>query len=424
MVKLIIIGGGFAGLNVAESLRGAHLDILLLDRYNHHVFQPLLYQVATAALSVENIASPIREILQDQTNTTVLMAQVDRIDKEEQKVYTAEGESFFYDYLVVAPGARHSYFGHDQWETYAPGLKTIADAIRIREQILSAFEKAERCESPQDAQKFLRFVIIGAGPTGVEMAGSIAEFAHRTLFRNFRRINPATSKIYLVEGTNQVLPSYPPDLAQRAYDNLQKLGVDILLNTFVSDITAEGVQIGDRFLPASNVIWAAGNQASPLLKTLDVPLDRSGRVIVQADLTIPGYSNVFVIGDAAHCLDAQGKPLPGIAPVAIQQGRYVAKVIKKHLLPLQRKPFVYFDKGMIATVGRGKAVAMLRQLEFSGFFAWLIWSFVHILYLISFRYRLLLMMQWCFLYLFGRRQGRVITHSLDSSSSFSSDNIS
>lgn len=413
MVKVIIIGGGFGGLNAAKALKNAQVDILLLDRTNHHVFQPLLYQVATAALSVGNIASPIREILRNQSNVEVLMAQVERIDKVEQKVYTSIGESFPYDFLIVAPGTRHSYFGNDQWETFAPGLKTIADALQIREHILLAFEKAECCENLQQAQQYLRFAIIGGGPTGVEMAGSIAEFAHRTLFKNFRHINPATSQIYLIEGANQLLPTFPPHLAEKAYEDLQKLGVDVLLNSLVTNVTAEGIYMKDQFLPTTNVIWAAGNQASPLLKTLDTPLDKQGRVIVNADLTIPHYSNVFVIGDAACCLDAKGKSLTGIAPVAIQQGRYVAKIIKKNLLSHQRKPFVYFDKGTIATIGRGKAVAMIRKLQFSGFFAWFIWCFVHILYLVSFRHRLLIMIQWIFLYSLGRRQDRVIKQPID-----------
>ncbi len=413
MVKVIIIGGGFAGINVAQALKRVPVDILLLDRTNHHVFQPLLYQVATAALSVGDIASPIREILRNQSNVEVLMAEVERINKAEQKVYTADGKNFFYDFLVVAPGARHSYFGHDQWESIAPGLKTIDDAVRIREQILLAFEKAERCDNPQQAQNYLRFAIIGGGPTGVEMAGSIAEFAHRTLFKNFRHINPATSKIYLIEGANQLLPSFPPQLAQKAYDDLKQLGVEVLLNTFVTNVSAEGIYIGSEFLPVPNIIWAAGNQASSLLKTLDTLLDKQGRVIVNSDLTIPHYSNVFVIGDAAHCLDVQGQPLPAIAPVAIQEGRYVAKIIKKKIPAEQRKPFVYFDKGTIATIGRGKAVAVLRKLKFSGFIAWLIWCFIHILYLVSFRHRLLVMVQWIFLYSLGRRQSRVITRPID-----------
>jgi NADH:ubiquinone reductase (H+-translocating) len=413
MVKVVIIGGGFGGLNAAKALKGARLDILLLDRTNHHVFQPLLYQVATAALSVSNIASPIREILRNQTNVEVLMEDVVQISKKEQKVYTANGDYFFYDFLIVAPGSRHSYFGHDQWETFAPGLKTIADSERIRDLILLAFEKAERCTNPQDAQRYLRFAIVGAGPTGVEMAGSIAEFAHRTLFKNFRHINPATSKIYLIEGASQVLPGYPPHLGEKANQDLKNLGVEIFLKTFVTNVTAEGIHMGDQFLPVSNIIWAAGNQASHLLKTLDIPLDKQGRAIVNPDLTIPDYPNVFVIGDAAYCLDPEGEPLPGMAAVAIQQGRYVAKIIKKNLSPAQRKPFVYFDKGTVAAIGGTKAVAMIRKWQFSGPLAWLIWCFIHILYLVSFRDRLLVMMQWFFLYLFGRRQARVISQPFD-----------
>ena len=413
MVRVVIIGGGFGGLNAAKSLKHSDVKVLLLDRVNHHLFQPLLYQVATAALSVENISSPLREILRLQKNTEVIMATIDRIHKEEQTITTADGENIFYDFLIVAVGARHSYFGHDQWEPLAPGLKTAEDAIKIREEILLAFEKAERCEDPKQAQEYLRFAIIGAGPTGVEMAGSIAEFAHRTLFKNFRHINPATSKIYLIEGANQVLPSFPLKLAEKAAKDLEKLGVDILLNRFVTGVTPEGIQMGEHFLPVPNVIWAAGNQASPLLKTLDTPLDKQGRVIVDADLTLPGYPMVFVIGDAAQSKDKEGQILPGIAPVAIQQGRYVANIIKKHVVPAKRKPFVYFDKGMIATIGGGKAVAMLRKFQFSGFMAWWVWCFVHILYLVSFRHRLSVMIEWIFLYLLGRRQGRVVLRSLD-----------
>jgi NADH:ubiquinone reductase (H+-translocating) len=413
MVKVVIIGGGFGGLNVARSLAGTHFNILLLDRMNHHVFQPLLYQVATAALSIGNIASPLREILRGQPNVEVIMANVERMDKVEQKVYTTDGEIFAYDFLVVATGSRHSYFGNDQWETFAPGLKTIADAERIREKILMAFEQAERSENPEHAQQFLNFVIVGAGPTGVEMAGSIAEFAHRTLFKNFHHINPAKSKIYLIEGANQVLPSYPPPLAQKALKDLAELGVEVLLNTMVTNVTAEGVYIGDRLIAASNVIWAAGNQASSMLKSLDTPLDKQARVIVNKDLTIPHHSNVFVIGDAAFCLNGQGLPLAGIAPVAIQQARYVSNVIDKNIPSDQRKPFVYFDKGTIATIGNGKAVGMVRKFQFSGFFAWFIWGFVHIFYLISFRYRLLVLIQWIFLYMSGKRQERVITQPID-----------
>lgn len=412
MKKVIIIGAGFAGINAAKALKRADVEIILIDRTNHHLFQPLLYQVATAALSSGNIASSIREILKNQANATVIMAQIDKIDKERHCVITDHNEEYFYDYLIIAPGTRHSYFGHDKWEAYAPGLKTLVDAVRIREHLLLAFEKAEKCDDPEKAASYLDFAIVGAGPTGVEMAGSIAEFAHRTLFKNFRRIHPEKSKIYLIEGANQVLPSYPPDLGARAQKDLEKLGIDVMLNTIVTDITPEGIYTKDRFLPVTNIVWAAGNQASPLLKSLHTPLDRQGRALVNPDLSIPGYPNVFVVGDAACSLDSKGQPLPGIAPVAIQQGRYVAKLIKNNTPPDTRKPFAYFDKGTIATIGRGKAVGMIRKFKFSGFLAWLVWSLVHIFYLVSFRHRILVMIQWCFLYLSGRRQVRIITRPI------------
>lgn len=413
MVKIVVIGAGFGGLNAVKALKRVDAEILLIDRTNHHVFQPLLYQVSTAALSVENIASPIREILRHQQNVTVIMANVEEIETQNQQVVLGNGKKIHYDYLILAPGARHSYFGHDEWEADAPGLKTVSDALRLREQLLFAFEKAERSENPAEAENDLHFAIIGAGPTGVEMAGSMAEFAHRTLFKNFRRIHPERAKIFLLEGADQILPAYPKRLAQKAQRDLEELGVTVMLNTFVTEVTPQGVRIGDSFLPTPNVIWAAGNEASPLLKTLKVPLDKQGRVVVEADLTIPGHTNVFVIGDAAAFKTVQGRFLPAIAPVAIQQGRYVAKVIKNKISPQQRKPFVYLDKGMIATIGKGKAVAMLRKLQFSGFIAWLIWCFIHIMYLISFRNRSLVMMQWLFLYATERRQGRVIARPID-----------
>lgn len=410
--KVIIIGGGFGGINAAKALKRADVELLLIDKTNHHLFQPLLYQVATAALSISDIASPIREILQNQSNATVLMAEVEKIEIETQRVWTSTGESYAYDYLIVAPGARHSYFGHDQWEAYAPGIKTALDAAIIREQMLSAFEKAEASEDPVKAVNYLNFAIIGAGPTGVEMAGSFAEFAHKTLFKNFRRIAPEKSRIYLIEGASQVLPSYPAKLGEIAKKDLEKLGVDVLLNTKVTEINQDGLHIHDHFIPAENIVWAAGNQASSLLKTLGMPLDAQGRVLVNSDLTIPGHPHVFVIGDAACCQDEQGQTLPGIAPVAIQQARYVAKIIKKNVIPSQRKPFVYFDKGMISTIGRGKAVGVFRKISFSGYLAWFIWCFVHIFYLVSFRYRLLVVINWLFLYISNRRQGRIIIYPI------------
>ncbi len=411
--KVVIIGAGFGGLNVTKALKHAAVDVLLIDRTNHHLFQPLLYQVATAALGIENIASPIREVLRNQSNVEVLMEEIEKIQKSEKKIYSKSGDIFSYDYLVVAPGSNHSYFGHDAWEADAPGLKTLEDAVRIRENILFAFEKAERSEDPKQAQQLLEFAIIGGGPTGVEMAGSLAECVHHTLFKNFRRINPAISKIYLIEATSQLLPGYPLRLAWKAQEDLKKLGVDVLLNTRVTNVTPEGIQTEDRFLPVQTMIWAAGNRASALLNTLETPLDKEGRVIVAPDLTVPGFPEIFVIGDAAHFKNSEGNPLPALAPVAIQQARYVAHVIKKDLSLTQRKPFVYFDKGMMATIGRGKAVALIRRLQISGLMAWLLWCVIHISYLISFRYRLLVMIQWMFLYLFWRRQGRVLMRPLD-----------
>lgn len=406
--KVIIIGGGFGGLNAAKGFYKSELEVLLIDKTNHHLFQPLLYQVASAVLSPGDIASPIREILDHQKNTTVIMGDVSSIDKNEQKVVLANGDIYRYDYLILAPGARHSYFGHDNWEPFAPGLKNLNDAINIRENILLAFEKAERCDCPPDVQKYLRFVIIGGGPTGVELTGAIAEIARQSLFRNFRRIKPEHSEIYLIEGSDRLLNAYPKSLSIKAQHSLEKLGVTVLTHTKVTEINKHGVYLGDKFVEANNIIWAAGNQASPVLKTLDVPLDRAGRVIVNPDLTIPDHSEIFVIGDAANASDEKGKPLPGIAPVAVQQGYYVAKIIKNNLLPDKRLPFRYFDKGSLATIGRARAVGMIGKTKLSGLIAWLAWSLIHIFYLISFTNRLLVMTRWFFLYLTGSRHVRLI----------------
>lgn len=410
--KVVIIGGGFGGLNAAKALKKANVEILLIDKTNHHLFQPLLYQVASAALSPGNIAAPIREVLHKQKNATVIMGDVTAIDPADRTVATSDGAIFSYNFLILAPGAKHSYFGKDGWEEYAPGLKTLVDAIRIREKVLMAFEKAERCDRFSDMGKYLRFVIIGGGPTGVEMAGAVAEIAHKTMFQNFRRIKPEQSKIFLVEATPQILPTYSKSLAERAKKDLEKMGVKVLVNTPVTDITKDGVRMGDKFIETTNIIWAAGNQASPLLATLKTPLDKQGRAIVEPDLSIPGYSDVFVIGDAAHGLDSSGKILPGVAPVAIQQGRYVAKIIKEDIPFGQRKPFVYLDKGSMATIGKAKAVAEIGKMKFTGFFAWLTWCFIHIAYLISFRNKLIVMLQWFFWYVSGTRTVRLIVRSV------------
>lgn len=406
--KVVIIGAGFGGLNAAKSLKKGNVEVLVIDKMNHHVFQPLLYQVATAALSSGTIAQPIREILRNLPHTMVIMGDVVKIDKNKQEIALTDGERFNFDYLIVSAGAMHSYFGHPEWEALAPGLKTIEDSLRIRENILLAYEKAERCDSITEASKYMRFVIVGAGPTGVEMAGAIAEIARQAMFKNFRKIKPEQTKIFLIEGVDQVLPTYPPRLAARAKKDLEKLGVKVLLNAKVTNVTSQGVYIGDKLIESPNVIWAAGNEASPLLKTLDVPLDRQGRVLVEPDLSIPGSSNIFVIGDAAHFKDPKKGILPGIAPVAIQQGRYVAKNIALNIPHDQRKPFNYFDKGSMATIGKAKAVAMIGRLKFSGFTAWVTWCFIHILYLISFKNRVLVLLQWMFWYVTGKRNDRLI----------------
>jgi len=411
--RVIIVGGGFGGLNCAKKLKGAQLDILLIDKTNHHLFQPLLYQVASAALSPGEIAIPIREILRKQDNATVIMGEIVQVDKKLKQLVLRNGDRIGYDYLVLAVGARHSYFGHDAWEQFAPGLKTIKDALHIREEILISFERAERLDSISEAAKYLNFVIIGGGPTGVEMAGAIAEIAHKTMFKNFRRIRPEKSKVFLIEAAPHILPVYPEKLSARAKKDLEKLGVCVMENTKVMNVTSEGVQTETTFYPCKNVIWAAGNQASPLLKTLDVPLDRAGRVLVEPDLSIPGSPEIFVIGDAACSMGKDGKPLPGIAPTAIQQGCYVAKIIKKRTVKEKRPPFKYFDKGSMATIGKFKAVAMVGKLQVAGLLAWSMWCFIHIVYLIGFRSRLAVMVEWILFYLTGQRGARLIYNSVE-----------
>lgn len=413
--KVLVIGGGFGGLNAVRCLSRAKVDITLLDKKNHHLFQPLLYQVASAALSPADIATPLREVLRLQKNASVMMANVDQIDKNKRQVHLANGETLDYDYLIVATGARHSYFGHDDWEQFAPGLKTITDALSIREKILTSFEKAERLDSFTEAEKYLNFVIIGAGPTGVEMAGAIAEIAHKTMFKNFRKINPQKSKIFLIEGAPRILPPYPESLSKRAQKDLEKMGVRVISGKIVTEVTKDGVKIGNETIEAKNIIWAAGNQASPLLKTLDVPLDRQGRVIVEKDLSIPSHPEVFVIGDAACFIGKGERPLPAIAPTAIQQGRYVAKIIKKSGDPLKRKPFKYFDKGSLATIGTNKAVGYFGKIRFTGFLAWIIWGFIHVVYLAGYRNRFTVVLDWVLHYITGIRGARLIHRSIDES---------
>ena len=412
--KVVIIGGGFGGLTVAKNLKRSSQDVLLIDKTNHHLFQPLLYQVASAALSPGEIAIPIREILRKQENTTVIMGEVLSIDKKVKHILLGNGDCISYDYLVVAAGAKHSYFGKNEWEAFAPGLKTIKDAINIREEILLSFEKAERLKQLPVNSKYLNFVVIGGGPTGVEMAGAIAEIAYKTLFQNFRHINPAQSKIFLIEATDRILPAFAKELSLHAKKDLEQLGVNVILGKKVTNITEEGVQVEDVFYPSTNVIWAAGNEASPLLKTLDTPLDRQARAIVEPDLSIPGHPEIFVIGDAACSISKDGKPLPGIAPAAIQQGKYVAKLIRKQIPKEKRTPFKYFDKGSMATIGKARAIVQVGRFRFTGLFAWLMWCFIHVVYLIGFRNRLSVMLEWSLFYLTGQRGARLIYGSIDS----------
>jgi len=410
--KIVVIGCGFAGLNTAIPLAKDKYELTVIDKTNHHLFQPLLYQVATAALSPGEIGIPIREILKKHKNTYVIMANVISIHKDKKKILLENGDEIPYDYLVVSVGARHSYFGKDEWEEHAPGLKTLHDALRIRERLLMSFEKAERCEKASEAAKYLNFVVVGGGPTGVEMAGAISEIAYKTLKKEFLRINPRKAKIYLVESHSEVLAPFPKSLRERAMKDLKKMGVKVITGAKVTQITKEGVCLGKRCIEARNIIWAAGNQASPLLQSLETPLDRQGRVIVGPDLTIPDHPELFVIGDAASVLTKGDKTVPAIAPGAIQQGKYVSKIIKKAIPPEKRKPFKYFDKGMLATIGKFKAVGQSGPFKFKGFIAWLGWAFIHIFYLVGFRNRVAVMAEWLFYLFKGERNIRLINRPI------------
>jgi NADH dehydrogenase len=406
--RLVIVGGGFGGLFAARALRRAPVRIKLLDRNNHHLFQPLLYQVATALLSGTDVAQPIRSILRKQGNTRVVLAEATAVDLERRRVILLDGECP-YDYLILATGARHAYFGHDEWEPLAPGLKTLDDAREIRQRFLLAFELAEREEDPELQRALLTFVIVGGGPTGVELAGTMSEFARRTIRRDYRAFDPRTSRVILLEGGPRILPTWPEKLIHEAEKSLRRLGVDVRTNSTVTGIDAGGVWIGEQRIDARNVFWAAGNVASPLARTLGVPLDRFGRVLVEPDLSIPGHPEAFAIGDLALFEDEKGQALPGVAPVAMQQARHVAATIERRIAGKPSRSFRYSDRGSLATIGRAAAVADLRGLHLWGFPAWLAWLVVHIAFLIGFRNRLIVLIQWAWAYVTEQRGARLIT---------------
>ena len=406
---VVILGGGFAGLYAARGLRRAPVRVTLIDRRNHHLFQPMLYQVATAALNPSDIAAPIRSVLRNQANAEVLLAEASTIDVPARRVTLTDGSQITYDYLIVATGAHHSYFGHNEWEPLAPGLKSLEDAVEIRQRVLLAFERAERETDSVRRHAFLTFVIVGGGPTGVEMAGAVAELRRYALRRDFRRIDPGEATVMLLEGGTRLLPSYPPSLSDQAKKDLRRLGVEVRTETMVTDIRPGSVVAAGWTIPTQTVIWAAGNLASPVLKSMGAPLDSAGRAIVEPDCTIPGHPEVFVLGDAAHFEHQDGGPLPGVSPVAIQMGEYAAGVIAGDLNGEPRRVFQYWDKGQLAVIGRGRAVADIWKLHFGGLLAWFTWTFVHIFFLIGFRNRILVMIQWAWSYLTYGRGARLIT---------------
>lgn len=409
--KIVIVGGGFGGLSAAKALRGAPCEVTVIDRLNHHVFQPLLYQVATAGLSPGDIASPIRWILRKQPRLRVLLAQVERIDSVNRVVHLDGGESVTYDYLIVAAGVRHSYFGHDEWGGIAPGLKTLDDALDIRRRMLLAFEQAEREPDPARQRRLLTFVIVGGGPTGAELAGALAEIARQVLRSEYDAIDPTSSRIILIEAGPTILPTFPEKLRRSAQLSLERLGVTVWVGRPVTAIEPGVVSLGDERIEAGTILWAAGVAAEGIGRDLGPNLDRAGRVIVNEDLTVAGHPRVFVIGDLASFSHQTGKPLPGVAQVAIQQGRHAALNITRAIAGAPGQPFRYTDFGNMATVGRNAAIADFGFLRVSGFAGWLLWLFVHILFLIGFRNRTSVMLQWAVSYLTYQRSVRLITRN-------------
>lgn len=404
---VVIVGGGFAGLWAARALARAPVRITLIDRRNHHLFQPLLYQVATAGLSAPDIAAPLRHILRKQANVEVRLAEVTRIDPKARRLWFGDGESLGYDYLLLASGATHAYFGHEEWAANAPGLKTLDDALHLRRHLLVAFERAEAESDPAKRAAWLNFAIVGGGPTGVELAGTLAEIARHTLKDEFRNIDSSEARVRLIEAGPRVLSSFPEDLSERARRQLEKLGVEVSTGVPVNAISDAGYQLGDTFVPAKTVVWAAGVAASPLARTLDVPLDRAGRVIVQPDLSVPGHPEIFVGGDLAS-VQSDGKPVPGVAPAAKQMGRHIAAMIRARLSGAPSSAFRYRDYGNLATIGRMAAVVHFGRLKLSGLLAWWFWLAAHVFFLIGFRNRLVVLLNWAWAYWSYQRGARII----------------
>jgi len=416
--KVIVLGAGFAGLEVCQRLKDPGFQITLVDRQNHHLFQPLLYQVATAGLSAPEIAQPIRGILAPNKNVTVIMDEVMEIDFSAKRV-RLRLESINYDYLIIALGAVTGYFGKNHWARFAPGLKSLDDAMTIRRELLLAFERAETCEDPEEVERLMTVVVVGGGPTGVEMAGAIAELARKVLHGNFRKIDPTKAKIILVEAAPKVLGMFPGDLPEYTVERLEEMGVTVMAETPVEDIGGEFVKVGGQTVPTANIIWAAGVDANPITQTLGVDLDRKGRIHVKEDLSVSGHPEVFAIGDIAHVVDVNGVEVPGVCPAAIQMGMHVAKLIagqeklkrsgKGEIAELVRPKFSYFDKGMMATIGRSAAVAAAKGMVFKGFLAWLMWLFIHLMFLVGFRNKVAVLVQWFYAYVHYKRGARIIT---------------
>jgi len=413
MAKIIIIGGGFGGLSFLQKARKSKNDFILIDKTNHHLFQPLLYQVATAVLSPADITVPLRNLFKNDKNVKTILSEVKEINKEKKEITLDNDEVVSYDKLIVSAGSSYSFFGKNEWSKFAKGLKVINDALDIREKILKAFEKAENEKDERIRKKYLNFVIVGGGPTGVELAGSIAEIAYKNMTKEFRNFSSTDANIYLLEAGDRILPSYSESLAKKSYKYLVDLGVKVMTKERVENIEEMKVTTNKQVIDADNIIWAAGNEASPLIKHLDTETDNEGRALVNRDCSIKEDNEVYVIGDAANFITASGESLPGIAPVAIQQGRYVAHNIKKNIEKENRKPFKYSDKGTMATIGRFKAIGVVGNFELAGFTAWLFWSLIHLVYLIGYRSKILVAIEWIFAYFLNKRGTRLIYRDID-----------